>query len=190
VAERVLESFVSAVQAEDLDALYCLLAGASGAGEADRDGRARFDAWAAGRYREYLEGRDRGAVELEEDGLTLVKAFALGRGTFYRVVSTTPAGPGELAARTEVRFGYAQANYATFSPGTTFYLAGDPPGSIVAVQVPRESREITREVRDTIDLEWALAEADATEDCPERWTVASVRPLPGTATTTLMTWAF
>ncbi len=190
-AERVIERFVTAVQDEDLDTLYCLLAGASSAAEVEPENRRRsFDEWARSRYEEYLAGRDRGVVDFGESGLTLVKSFALGRGTFYRIASTHYRGGGELDVRTEVRFGYGQANYGTFSPGTTFYLAGDPPGRIVSVRVPYESREITREVLETITLDWKLVNVDATEDCPAGWVVASVRPAAGSQTTSRITWPF
>jgi len=181
---RVIEQFVTAVQEQDLEALRCLLAGAA---RSDRD---EFRAWARARYQDYLDGRDRGVVDLEGDGVVLVKAFALGRGTFYSITRTRYRGGGELRVWTGVRFGYGQANYGVFSPGTTFYLAGDPVGTIVAVRVPYEPGEITREVLDTVDVEWTLANVAEDGGCPGGWVVESVRPVPGTATTAVVTWPF
>lgn len=183
-ARTVIERFVNAVQDEDLRALRCLLSGAS------RSDPAAFEAWVRSRYRDYLEGRDRGSVDLAGDGLVLVKAFALGSGTYYSIVETDYRGGGELIARTVVRFGYGHTNYGVFSPGTTFYLAGDPVGSIVAVRVPYEPREITREVLDSVELEWALANVTGERGCPDGWVVESVRPVPGSEATAIVTWPF
>lgn len=190
-AEQAIRGLITAVQAQDLDRLYCLLAGAAPVtGEdADPGRRADFDAWALSRYEAYLDGRDRGGVELDDSGIALTKAFALGKGTYHEIGPVRVETDG-LRVVSRLRFGYGQINYDRLSPGTTFYVATTPVGAILAVTVPYGSEEREAEVLDTLELEWHLAPADAAGDCPERWTLVRVEPVPGSETTTLVGWRF
>ncbi len=191
-AEQAIRGLITAVQAQDLDRLYCLLAGAAPVtGEdADPGRRADFDAWALSRYEAYLDGRDRGGVELDDSGIVLVKAFALGKGAFHEIERVGRDAEGGLSVRSQVRFGYARANYSAFSPGTTFYVAGEPVGAIHAVVVPYVSGETSAEVLETLALSWDLRRAAAGPDCPARWTIRAVRPVPDSQTTSMVTWRF
>ena len=191
-AERTIRDFVTAVQAEDLDRLYCLLAGAApGSGQDVEPARREdFDAWARSRYEAYLDGRDSGGVDLGESGIVLVKAFALGKGTYHAIEGMKREAGAGLGVRSRVRFGYARANYSAFSPGTTFYVAGEPVGAIHAVVVPYVPGETSAEVLETLALRWELQRAEAGPACPARWTVAAVRPVPDSETTALVTWRF
>ena len=85
-----------AVQDEDLDALYCLSTGASAAGDERPPERLRadFDAWARAQYDVYLDGRDTGHVELNDEGIPAVKLYALGRGTFFKSGPAVSVGDG------------------------------------------------------------------------------------------------
>jgi hypothetical protein len=189
-AEDVLTRFVDAVQVEDLDALYCLCAGASAeAGQSAEAQRSEFDRWAASRYLEYEEIRDRGGAELSDDGIVLVKTFALGKGTFYSIESTSYAD-ATLTVDTHVTFAYGQIDYSHLSPGTTFYLAAAPPGRIKAVKIPYEPDRISEEVLETVRVRFKLARVEATPACPEGWAVESVEPLAGSETTSRVTWIF
>ena len=192
-AERVLERFVTAVQAEDLDELYCLLAGASQPEGPDADPakqRADFDAWARSRYAAYLTGRDHGGQEFADDGVVLVKTFALGKGTFYSMERVSHPSRGRLDVDTAVRFGYGQIDYSALSPGTTFYLAARPPGRIVAVKVPYSPEQVSEEVLESTQVRWELARVAATSACPAGWAIVSVVPVAGTETSTQITWLF
>jgi hypothetical protein len=192
VAEETILRFVDAVQAEDLATLYCLLAGASPpAGHPDAAARrAEFEAWARSRYEAYLRARDAGGAPFGGDGIFMVKAFALGRGTYHDVRSGRHTGAGRLRARSEIRFGYGQINTSRLSPGTTFYVAGVPVGAIHALRVPRGPGEQSAEVLDTVELRWELVRAPATPECPEGWALESVRHVPGSETTTVALWRF
>jgi len=192
VAEDVLTRFVDAVQQEDLDTLYCMLAGASASEGTPADPqaqRAEFDRWAASRYLEYERMRDAGGGDLGGDGLLLVKAFALGKGTYYSV-DTATFGEATLTADVSVTFAYGQINYAGLSPGTTFYVAASPPGRIKAIRIPHGSDSITEEVLESLTARWELARVQATPACPAGWAVVSVEPVPGSETTSRVTWIF
>ncbi len=192
-ASDALASFFVAVQDRDLDGLYCMMAGAAEAeelGATDADRRAAFESWAMEHYAAYEEGRDRGRVELDEQGLTLVKQFSLGRGTFVEHSPLRAVGPDAALVESRVRFGYAHIDLSTLSPGTTFYLCGVPVGRVHAIRVPTGSREVTVDVLEGVAIEWALLRTPATETCPGGWKVAAARPVPGSEVAAEVTWIF
>jgi len=191
VAEQTLVDYVEAVQSEDLDALFCLSAGTASAtelGETAGQRRAGFEDWAHDRYARYLEGRDEGEVPLDGHGIVLVKLFALGRGTYYQVTGTRGVGDDGLEVETRLRFGYPELDLSRLSPGTTFYLCGTPPGTVHPVVVPAFHREVALDVLDTITVRWTLLREPAEAGCDERWTVASVEPVEGTAVARSVVW--
>lgn len=191
VAEDVLPAWFAAVQSGDVDALFCLAAGAGAAEELGPDPRAGFAAFARGELAAYLEGRDQGFVPLSGHGIRAVKLFVLGKGTFYEVVpGAADPGPGRLRVRTRLRFGYANVDLSSLSPGTTFYLAGDPPGRVVAIRVPRLPSRIEEEVLDTIELDWTFARQDPPPGCDARWAVETATPVEGSARTAVVVWNF
>ncbi len=188
LGESAIAGFVDAVQAEEIDALYCTMTGAS---EADADGRrADFEAWARARYDVYEQGRDEGWVDFGEDGIPLIKALTLGRGTFYTIESAISVEDETMVVETEVRLAYAHVDLSRLAPGTTFYVCGVPIGRIHPVVVPADSREISLDLLETVRVEWTLIRRPANEDCPEGWTVASVKPVEGSVNVSEITWLF
>ena len=193
-APQTVEAFVEAVQSRDLDALYCLMAGASeaqelGTDEAER--QAGFASWALALYDSYTEGRDEGWVELDEQGLVLVKLFSLGRGTFFTHTGSRSAGPDVRVLTSEVRFGYGNVDLSRFSPGTTFYVSGPPVGRVHAIRVPAGSEEVTVELLTNVRLEWTLLRTPPGEGrCSGRWAVASLTWVEGSVRSTEVTWIF
>ena len=185
--------YMAAVQAHNLDRLYCLSTGAAGpeepGGESDRR-RDDFRAWAEAQYDAYSEGRDLGRIELEDNGILVCKAFALGKGTFVSYGPPRSSGADSVRLVTELRLGYGQLDLSRLSPGTTFYLSGTPVGRILPVRVPSRPTELTLDVLDTLKIEWTLVRGQSTERCPDVWTVAGARPLPESATTLEATWNF
>lgn len=191
-AQQTLLDYTEAVQEEDLQALYCLSAGAASATELGADEtqrRAGFERWARQWYESYLQGRDSGRVEFGEHGIVLVKLFALGRGTYYSITGIRSLGTDGLEVETRLRFGYRGMDLSRLSPGTTFYLCGVPPGRVHPIVV-RPNREESVEVLDTLTLRWILSREPETEGCPERWAVASVDPVEGSESTEQITWVF
>lgn len=192
-APETIEAFLEGVQSEDFEALFCLSAGAREAPELGRDEgerRAGFESWARAQFDRYLEGRERGFIDLDGEGIPLVKLFSLGRGAFYSYDRRRAAEPGSVVITTTIRFGYPQIDLSRLSPGTTFYLSGVPAGRVHAVQVPSAPREIRVEVLDTVVVEWVLIETEAAGGCDAGWAVVSALPVPGSASSVEVTWQF
>jgi len=192
-ASATLKEFYDAVQEQDFDRLYCLMAGAAEAtelGTTDAERRAGFRSWAADHYEAYESGRDAGRVEVDEQGLVLVKLFSLGRGTFVTHENAGPAGPDAVVVEGRIRFGYAHIDLSPFSPGTTFYVCGAPVGRVHPVRVPIGAGEATVDALDGVSVLWTLVPRSPTEACPGSWAVASAEPVEGSATTTEITWVF
>ncbi|MCP3979565.1 MAG: hypothetical protein GY716_09585 [bacterium] len=192
-AQEAILPYLEAVQAEDLDRLFCLSAGAATSGELGADPEARragFEAWAAAHYELYLEGRDAGFIALEDSGILATKLFSLGRGTFYTLGLTEQAGEGGLRIPMHLRFGYSQVDLSRLPPGTTFYFSGSPPGSVLPLQVPHGAGEFSLDVLERLTLEWSLVESAPAGDCPAGWAVAAVDVVEGSAETVEVTWMF
>lgn len=192
IAEGAVFSFLSAVQLEDHDALYCLLYGASeieGGPDVVAARREAFDAWVRARYEAYITGRDAGRLDLGDDGIVLAKALALGKGTYYTLRSVRQDGDS-LDVVMDVTLAYPEINIADLPPRTTFYVCTLPVGEIRPVRIPTGTADFTLEVLDTLAVRWTLVRAEATASCPEGWAVADVTPLDETATTTEVTWEF
>ena len=190
---ETITDYLQAVQQQDLDALYCLMAGAAEAEELGADPaerRAAFEAWALAHYERYLEGRDEGWVDLDEQGLVLVKLFALGQGTFFENVSSRSSGGDARVIVSDVRFAYAQVDLSGFSPGTTFYVCGAPVGEVHAIRVPPGPKEISVDVLSSVLVEWTLVRSSGNEGCPTGWAVASVAAVEGSVRETEVTWIF
>jgi len=190
---ETIDSFMAAVQNQDLDALYCLMAGASEAEELGTDlaeRRAGFDSWSLAQYESYVDGREDGRVELDPQGLVLVKLFALGKGTFYVHTASRSQGPDVRVVESDVRFGYANIDLSGFSPGTTFYVCGTPVGRVHPIRVPATSREFSVDLLTEVKLEWTLIRTQPAGGCGGGWAVASVVPVEGSARSAEVTWVF
>jgi hypothetical protein len=191
-AQETLIAYTEAVQAEDLDTLFCMSAGVAeavelGADEAER--RANFDAWAREWYRAYLDGRDAGWVEIGEHGIVLVKLFALGRGTFYSLTGVRPLGSDAVEVETRLRFGYSGLDLSRLSPGTTFYLCGEPLGRVHPIVV-RPYEEVSVKVLESVTVRWTLVRHPAFGGCAEGWAVAAVDPVTDSVDSETITWVF
>jgi hypothetical protein len=193
IGHRVLDPFLADVQNENLDGLYCQMTGASESedlGADDEARRAGFEVWARTLYDAYEQGREEGWVELDEHGISAVKLFALGKGTFFEISEARQVGPDAIRVRMELRFGYASIDLSRFSPGTTFYVCGVPPGRVHAIRKPAGRAEESAEVLDRLSLEWTLVRKPAAGGCPEGWTVASVVPVEQAWSSRQVTWVF
>jgi hypothetical protein len=193
VARDVIDPFLADVQSENLEGLYCRMTGASesddlGTDEATR--RAGFEDWARTLYDVYRQGREEGWVELDEHGITAVKLFALGKGTYFEISEARQVAEDAIRVRMDLRFGYGAIDLSRFSPGTTFYVAGVPPGRVHAIRKPAGRGEESAEVLDRLSLEWTLVRKPAVGGCPGAWTVASVVPVDQAWSSRQMTWMF
>lgn len=193
VGQRAIAPFLVDVQNENLDGLYCRMTGASESedlGADDTARRAAFEVWARTLYDAYEQGRDEGWVELDEHGITAVKLFALGKGTYFELSGARRVAEDAIVVRMDLRFGYGAIDLSRFSPGTTFYVCGVPPGRVHAIRKPVGRGEESAEALDRLSLDWTLVRKPAVGRCPEGWTVASVVPVDGTLSSRRMTWVF
>ncbi len=191
--EQTITAYASAVQQRDFATLYCLSAGAATAEELGADEqsrRASFQKWAESLLLAYEEGRDEGEVLLDGHGILLVKLLALGRGTFSDAGSPQVAEDGTTRVRADIRFGYDSIDLSRFSPGTTLYFNRSPVGRVEPLTVPWVSREVRLDVLESVSVDWTLMEQEAAGGCPAGWTVVSVEPVAGSASTTRLTWDF
>jgi hypothetical protein len=171
-AADTINAYLQAVQTEDLDALYCLSAGAAvdeGGQTQVEEARKAFSGWARSEFEAYFSGRDEGQLDLTSSGIVLVKAFTLGK---------------------PIRFAYGDINIAGLRPGTTFYVCGYPLGAMHSVTIPRRPGEERREVLNAIVVRWTLVRQEDADGCGERWTVNTVEPVPGTERNERLVWVF
>lgn len=190
--EAILE-FVDAVHDENLDALYCLMAGTDEAdelGTTPEERHAGFESWVLAQIGDYLEARDAGSVDLDEQGIKLVRLFVLGRGTYFSLDEQRRIADGVVRVRGPVSFGYSRIDLSGFSTGTTFYVAGSPVGRIHAIRIPTGSARISADVLTEIELEWTLVRRQAGPACDAGWAVASVAPVAGSEKSRELTWEF
>jgi hypothetical protein len=182
--EQAIRDYCAAVQDQDLERLTCL---STGAAVTDPD---RFHAWVESQYAAYLDGRDQGAVEVESGGIAMVKTFSIGHGTYYTVEQVRSVGDGSVEAILSLTFGYGSIDLSGLLPGTTFYVAGTPPGRVHGIVVPRGSEQIEREVLTSLQLVWTLVREDGGGSCGPAWTVHSVEVVEGSAHATSLEWMF
>lgn len=192
MATERLSSYTDAVQSADVQALFCLVAGAAGSEELGVDRETRVEGltrWFDDLMRRYEVDRDIGRVEIEEDPAVLVRLLTLGKGSYYRVERARIDGD-RLDVDLTVRLAYGSIDVAPLSPGTTFYVAGVPPGRVHAVRIPRSSAEITHRVLAEVPVRFTFVRAAPADGCGERWAVAEAAvDGDGTSAETL-TWVF
>jgi hypothetical protein len=192
-ATDALLPYLEAVQSQNLDRLYCLSAGASTAPELGRDGQERrdnFDLWALPQYEIYLDQRDLGRVELEDNPIRVVKLYSLGRGTFFDYGTIRPVGDGAIEVETRLRFGYPHLDLSRYPPGTTLYMCAAPAGRVKTVRVPALPTQVREEVLESVTVLWTLVREPAGGGCPGGWTVVSAATVPGSEKTTEVVWEF
>lgn len=182
--EQAIRDYCAAVQDQDLSRLTCLSAGAA---DADPD---QFHAWIESQYAAYFHGRDLGMVDVESGGIAMVKTFSIGRGTYYSLDRVRPVADDAMEAIMTLTFGYGAINLSDLLPGTTFYVAGTPPGRVHPVVVPRGSEEIQREVLTSMQLVWTLVRQPGDNSCEPAWTVHTVEVAEGSVRTTRLEWLF
>ena len=182
--EEAIRDYCAAVQDQDLERLTCL---STGAAATDPD---RFHAWVESQYAAYLDGRDRGTVDVESGGIAMVKTFSIGHGTFYTVEQVRALGPDSAEAVLNLTFGYGAIDLSGLVPGTTFYVAGTPPGRVHGIVVPRDREQIEHQVLSSLRLVWTLVRQPGHGSCGPAWTVNTVEVADGSATTTRLEWMF
>jgi hypothetical protein len=172
VADAV-EDYIHAVAERDARRLTELSAGitralAAAPGE-EQALQAAFSALLDARHAAYLQGRDAGHLELDPDGIVLIRALNLGRGTYYEPVEISFQGADQARLVMEVRLAYRSINVSSLPSGTVIYLLGAPLGTVYHPELG--AREpAARRLLETLWLGWDLARIDG------RWRIAAVVP--------------
>ncbi|MCZ6601095.1 MAG: hypothetical protein O7A07_09645 [Acidobacteria bacterium] len=107
------------------------------------------------RFKAHLEQRDSGHFEFEPDGLILIQALGLGRGTYYETVTSRRTGPGRVELIQEVRLAYGSIDLSRLPRGTTIYLMGMPLGKVYH-PVLGAGEAAARQLLERIWLRWDL----------------------------------
>ncbi len=119
------------------------------------------------RFRAHQEQRDAGWLVFERDGLILIQALGLGRGTYYETVTARRTGSGRAEVIQEVRLAYGSIDLSRLPRGTTIYLMGMPLGKIYH-PVLGAGEAAVRHLLERIWLRWDLVRGQ------EGWRVAGV----------------
>jgi len=170
--DRVIERYIRSVQNLDAPRLAEVSA-VPMAVEGDSEDRAadrrvqlletRLDQ----RFRAHQVQRDTGRLEFEADGLILIQALGLGRGTYYETVTTRRTGPGRWEVIQEVRLAYGSIDLSRLPRGTTIYLMGMPLGKVYRPVLGAEKAAVRR-LLERIWLRWDLVHGQ------EGWRVSGV----------------
>jgi hypothetical protein len=162
--ERVIDRYIRAVQNLDaprlaeVSAVPMAVAGESGDGAPDQRLRLleiRLDQ----RFKAHLAQRDAGHLEFEPDGLILIQALGLGRGTYYETVTTRRTGSGRAEVIQEVRLAYGSIDLSRLPRGTTIYLMGMPLGKVYH-PVLGMGEPAVRQLLERIWLRWDLVRVE------------------------------
>jgi hypothetical protein len=174
--EETVDRYILAVQERDTERLISLGAGIfqalRDAPEEKRAGlRAAYEEMLDSRHEAYATGRDEGWLEFTPDGVVLIRALNLGRGTYYETTATEETGPGRARLIQEVRLAYRAIDLSTLPAGTTIYLLGLPLGTVYRPVIGGREPAV-RQVLERIWLRWELVFLEGA------WRVEKVEPDP------------
>lgn len=171
--DQVIDRYIRAVQnldaarLGDVSAVPMAVAGESGERTPDQR-RQLLETRLDERFRAHLEQRDAGYLVFERDGLILIQALGLGRGTYYETVTARRTGTGRMEVIQEVRLAYRSIDLSRLPRGTTIYLLGMPPGKVYH-PVLGAGKAGVRRLLERIWLHWDMVRGQS------GWQVAAVR---------------
>ncbi len=187
-AGEAIFPYIDAVQASNYPLIRCLYAGPQfpgGTGASDTD----FNAWVDRRLEAFDKGKARGTVDLESDGITMIKAFGLGTGTALGITSVKRRGE-DLEVLTPATFNYDQIDAPSLPEKAKFLVAVLPLGTVTTVEVKEGSGRMSLDVLKSLTLRWTLARVERKGNCRSEWGVASVAVVPESAKTVRVEWKF
>jgi hypothetical protein len=187
-AGEAIFPYIDAVQAVDYQMLRCLYAG-----ERPPAGRAasgsEFKAWVDRRLAAFDTEKARGQVDLEDDGIVMIKAFGLGTGTLVGISSVTSRG-SEIEVLTPATFNYDQIDAPSLPNGATFLVAVLPLGTVTTVRVQEGTGRMTLDALKSLTLRWTLKPVERKGTCHSDFGVSSVAVVPDSARTVRVEWKF
>lgn len=187
-AGEAIFPYIDAVQTSNYEMLRCLYAGPQNSGgspAADAD----FNAWVDKRLAAFESGKARGQIDLEGDGITMIKAFGLGTGTLLGIASVEGKG-GQIEVRTPATFNYDQIDAPSLPPNATFLVSVLPVGTVTSVRVQEGAGRMTLDVLKSLTFRWTLRRIPRKGKCHSDWGIASVAVVPDSARTVRVEWKF
>jgi hypothetical protein len=181
-AGEAIFPYIDAVQTSNYETLRCLYAGSSSPGP-------EFNSWVDGRLAAFDEGKARGHVGFESDGIAMIKALGLGTGTLLGIASVTSKGD-ELEVLTPATFNYDEIDAPALPNGATFLVAVLPLGTVTTVKVREGSGRMTLDPLKSLTLRWTLRRIAPEGGCGSEWGVSSVATVPSSAKTVRVEWRF
>ncbi len=187
-AGEAIFPYIDAVQASNYELIRCLYAGPQfpgGASASDTD----FNAWVDSRLAAFEKGKARGQVDLEGDGIAMIKAFGLGTGTVLGIASVASRG-GDVEVLTPATFNYDQIDAPSLPDRAKFLVAVLPLGTVTTVEVKEGSGRMSLDALKSVTLRWTLKRVQRKGTCHSDWGVASVAAVPDSAKTVRVEWRF
>lgn len=192
--ENLIQRYIGAVQKKDYKTLYELRADILDETEhlTEEEKLAHFDYFKkqmGKKYESYEAGRENGELDFDPDGVVLIKAFVLGKGTFYQPVDWIRVSETTAFIDTVLEFGYAHIDYSFFPEGTLIYLMGYPIGRVETLVIQR-SGKVVKKVMKEAKLRWWFERKKRSNDVLSSWHIKSVEILPDSVTYETVTWVF
>ncbi len=192
--EKLIHAYINAVQKQDYKTLYALRADLfeEATHLADNEKKSHFENFRRNmgkKYKEYEEGREQGELVFDHDGIILVKAFVLGKGTFYQPVHWMRVSETTAFMDTLLEFGYAHINYSTFPNGTVIYLMGYPLGRVDSLCI-QKSGKVAKRVLKEAKVRWWFEKKKASHLSPSGWYIKSIEVLEDSIKYETVTWIF
>jgi hypothetical protein len=176
------DKYIRGIQYEDARSLVkhmgAFRAAAEGAAPEDWPELERqYEARARERFAEYEEAKATEVLPLDEDGITLLKALAIGKGVYYAFEEVHVEGEREALGTMVVNIDYSSHRFDAFPRGTRIFFMGDPLGTLRTVTVGEPGPGVR--VISRIRLEWRLVWFPGRDVYPAGWSVESIRARAG-----------
>jgi hypothetical protein len=192
--ERLVHTYINAVQRKDYKTLYELRADlvdeVSPLSENKKENHFEFfKRNMEKKYENYEKGRERGELIFSQEGIVLIKAFVLGKGTFYQPIHWVQVSETKGFIDTLLEFGYAYINYDTFPEGTVIYLMGYPLGRIDKLTIQRSGKVVKKVLKEG-RVRWWFEKKKPSHLSPSGWHIKSIEVLEDSMKYETVTWIF
>jgi len=139
--------------------------------------REHYESAITAAFATYEDAKTSGRFPVQDDGIALLQALAVGKGVYYAFEDIQLADDGASAtALMVVNLDYSSHQFDSLPLNTKVFLVGEPLGTVQVVTVgilPAEPLQVL----ESVVLEWRLTWYPAMDVYPEGWCVDSIRPL-------------
>lgn len=175
-----LARYIGAVQEQNFPALWALRAWDKGVKEGVTP-PPEFEAEANRYFAGYEIGKRAAELQFDSWGIGLVRALALGKGAYYRIVAVERPRDDARFVKVHVPLPYENLDYSPFPEGATLYFLVHPWGKMQK-HVVGEAPVARGNFLSEITLRWTLVrERGALPLSPTGWLVLAVEAEEGSA---------